>query len=87
MKRSHHPEIRELLRRHPEGLTTQDIAANLERISGAAAARRALESMPDAYIDRWIKPARGGHYNAVWCVVTPPPHCPYPTDMFAPKTR
>lgn len=81
MRRSHHPEIRALLRDNPEGLTTNQIANACERISDAAGARRSLESMPDAYIDRWVyRNGSSGLFHAVWCVVVPPPHCPYPTD-------
>lgn len=40
----------------------------------------ALHKMPDAYIDRWVKPRAGpGRHAAVWCVVIPPPNCPSPT--------
>jgi hypothetical protein len=35
-----------------------------------------VNSMPDAYIDRWLK--TGKRFAAVWCVVVPPPHCPKP---------
>ena len=42
--------------------------------------------MPVAYIDRWVDPVRG-QWRAVWCVVVPPEHCPYPTDRFKPETR
>jgi len=86
MKRPHHPEIRDLLRRHPEGLTLNEIAEKLERLSSGSDARRSMESMPDAYIDRWVGPVRG-QYVAVWCVVVPPAHCPHPTGRFKPETR
>ena len=88
MKRPHHPEIRAVLRLHPDGLTTNDVAELCERVSGAEVARRSLESMPDAYIDRWVaKRGARGQWQAVWCVVVPPPHCPYPTERFKPETR
>ncbi len=35
-----------------------------------------VRSMPDAYIDRWIK--NGQRVSAVWCVVVPPENCPRP---------
>lgn len=83
MKKPHMPKIRELLRQHPDGLTTTDIAARVPGVATARTARKALTAMPDAYIDRWAKkPNTRGQFMAVWCVVTPPPHCPYPTERF-----
>ena len=39
-----------------------------------------LNKMPDAYIDRWVKPRQGPRrYTAVWCVVVPPENCPPPS--------
>lgn len=37
---------------------------------------RIVRSMPDAYIDRWLK--TGQRVTAVWCVVVPPDNCPRP---------
>ena len=87
MRASYHPEIRALLRSHPEGLTTNELAELSERISDARAALRSLESMPDAYIDRWVsrKTARG-QWQGVWCVVVPPENCPYPKERVSRKT-
>ena len=68
--------IRQLLREHPDGLTTKAIA---ERVgTNEEAARKRLHEMPDTYIDRWDGPRRG-QYAAVWCVVIPPDNCPHPT--------
>ena len=87
MRASCHPEIRALLRSHPEGLTTNELAELSERISDAKAARRSLESMPDAYIDRWVaKRGARGQWQAVWCVVVPPENCPYPKERVSRKT-
>lgn len=83
----HEPHIRAVLRQHPEGLTTRQIMEHLPRIKKSQTLRNILERrMPDAYIDRWAAPVRG-QYQAVWCVVTPPRHCPYPTERYAPETR
>lgn len=79
MKTPHHPNIRALLRQHPEGMTCNDIGAAV----GArySTIRRAMEAMPDAYIDRWVRdPKSRGQFSAVWCVVIPPRNCPHPTD-------
>ena len=73
--KSRHPAIRTLLRQHTDGLTAKQLAN--EMACHEDAANNALKAMPDAYIDRWSGPLRG-QYAAVWCVVIPPPHCPYP---------
>lgn len=86
MKKPHAPEVRRLLRAHDEGLTVSEIMKMMPAISRPVSARRVLENMPDAYIDRWVLPKRG-QWQAVWCIVTPPPHCPYPTERFHPETR
>jgi hypothetical protein len=76
MSRSHHPQIRALLRQHDDGLTAVQIGAVLDIKQDSV--RQALENMPDVYIDRYLKPVRGQH-PAVWCAVVPPPNCPHPT--------
>lgn len=84
MKKSNHASLRQILRDNPEGLTAERLAEMIGR-SGATT-RRSLESMPDAYIDRWQGPNRG-QYAAVWCVVVPPVHCPHPRDQVKPRTQ
>ena len=79
MKKPHTPDIRDLLRNNPDGMSVNQIKAVLTNISKHETVRKCLERMPDAYIDRWIK-AKRGQYEAIWCVVVPPPNCPYPTD-------
>lgn len=81
MKQPHHPAIRALLREYPDGMTIAAIRQHIPGISSDEVANKALRRMPDVYIDRWIK-LRGarGQYSAIWCVVVPPPNCPYPTD-------
>ena len=81
MKKPHTPEIRRILRDHPDGLTIKHIHALLPQINKTATVKSSLVKMPDAYIDRWIKGKRG-QYEAVWAVVVPPPNCPDPRDRF-----
>ena len=75
MKPTHHAKLRELLRMHPDGLTTTSISHYLDLAE--CAARSSLKSMADAYIDRW-QPARNRSWAAVWCVVEIPEDCPRP---------
>lgn len=79
MKKPHMPAIRELLRARPDGMSALEIKAAIGVIKKAETVRNCLNRMPDAYIDRWVK-AKRGQYEAIWCVVVPPPNCPYPTD-------
>lgn len=69
--------IREFLREHRDGMT----AANLVVAVGYSdyIIKTTLESMPDAYIDRWVNSPTRHKYEAVWCVVVPPENCPKPT--------
>lgn len=78
MRQSRHPQIRELLRKHPDGLTAPEIADALGITNKDIFAT--VRNMPDTYIDRWRRPLRGktGRISAVWCVVTPPDDCPQP---------
>ncbi len=88
MKKPHLPDIRALLRAHPDGLTAEQIHRELPHITSITTIRNCLERMPDAFIDRWTKTRNcRGQYLAIWCVVVPPANCPYPTDRFdKPKT-
>ena len=76
MSESIHPIIRKALR-DTDGLTI----AELHTLTGQSAATiyQSLESMPDAYIDRWGEKVRG-QYPAIWCVVEVPMDCPHPED-------
>jgi hypothetical protein len=76
MSESIHPIIRKALR-DTDGLTI----AELQKLTGRTdvVIRRSLESMADAYIDRWGEKVRG-QYPAIWCVVTVPENCPHPED-------
>lgn len=77
MRKSNHERIREYLRSVDEGDSVAGISKALDLKWGAV--RRALDAMPDAYIDRWV---RGGYRSpvkwiAVWCVVVVE-NCPKP---------
>jgi len=90
MKKPHLPDIREIMRATPDGMTTNQLHKALPHIKRVNTIRKCLERMPDAYIDRWvINPGNRGQYEAVWCVVIPPKHCPHPTDRHSrqPKTQ
>lgn len=75
MRKSNHELIRAALRTRDDGATLSE----MERALGIAqpSLRRALDAMPDAYIDRWY-PVGKGQFAAVWCVVPVPEHCPRP---------
>lgn len=68
-------KTRELLRNSPDGLTARQIADAFD-YDNMPHMYRILQSMPDAYIDRWQR--TGKRLSAVWCVVVPPPNCPKP---------
>lgn len=77
-------EIRKLLTTNPDGMTTKQIAEITKReISGI---RQHLHRMPDTYRDRWI-PAKNSQYEAVWCIVVPPPDCPHPQGKHERKEK
>lgn len=87
MKKNHGIYIRTLLKKHPMGLTANEIHENLPFISNAKSVRRTLSYMPDVYIDRWAN-AKRGQYQAVYCLVEKPQDCPHPTSRYdQPKTR
>lgn len=86
MKKPHIPDIRAVLRAHPEGLTAKEIHRKLPHIKKVTTVKSSLGKMPDVYIDRWKDPVRG-QWQAVWVAVIPPYNCPYPTDRYdKPKT-
>jgi hypothetical protein len=78
MSKSKHDLVRKVLRESEDGLTVRQIV-DLTQIDKDPLSR-ILQTMPDAYIDRWSGPARG-QYSAVWCVVVPPENCPHPTKV------
>ena len=74
--KSKHNLVRRVLRDSEDGLTVKQIM-DLSQVHTDSLSR-ILQTMPDAYIDRWSGPTRG-QYSAVWCVVVPPENCPRPT--------
>ena len=76
MSKPHHPVIRELLKKHPDGLTVNKIV-ELTKIRDSNILR-SLKSMPDVYIDRWIVAKQQRREQAVWMAVEVPEHCPRP---------
>jgi hypothetical protein len=77
MRANSTPSLRTLLRANPDGLDVGTIANYFER--EPCSIRRALSTMPDAYIDRWVK-RKGNPATAIWCVVIPPENCPKPDN-------
>ena len=75
MSKSKHDIVRKVLRESADGLMVRQIV-DLTQIDKDPLSR-ILQTMPDAYIDRWSGPTRG-QYSAVWCVVIPPENCPHP---------
>jgi hypothetical protein len=76
--KSKHDLVRKVLRDSEDGLTVRQIV-DLTQIDKDPLSR-ILQTMPDAYIDRWSGPTKG-QYSAVWCVVVPPENCPHPTKV------
>ena len=74
--KSKHELVRRVLRDSEDGLTVRQIM-DLSQVHTDSLSR-ILQTMPDAYIDRWSGPTQG-QYSAVWCVVVPPENCPRPT--------
>ena len=68
-------DVRQLLRDNPDGMDVGTIANNVDREPSNI--RKLLNTMPDAYIDRWVR-QNGNPPMAIWCVVVPPENCPRP---------
>lgn len=66
--------IRELLQKHPDGLTAPELAKMLKKRPSLI--RTSLHTMPDVYIDRWVPSV--SKWTAIWCRHTPPPNAPMP---------
>lgn len=78
MKTDQRAAVRALLRQYDDGMSVVEIADVLGIPHRTA--RYAVGSMPDCYIDRWVKLPRGQH-TAIWCAVMVPEHCPRPTQV------
>jgi len=76
--RSNHSTIRELLKRHPDGLKSSDIS----KFTGIdnRSVNKSLESVFGVYIDRWEKATYRNTLAAVWVVVDVPENCPKPEN-------
>ena len=76
--KSNHNIIRELLKRHPDGLKSSEIAT----ITGidVRSVNKSLESVFGVYIDRWEKSAFRNTLAAIWVVVDVPENCPKPKN-------
>jgi hypothetical protein len=76
--KSNHNIIRELLKRHPDGLKSSEIAT----ITGIdfRSVNKSLESVFGVYIDRWEKSAFRNTLAAIWVVVDVPENCPKPEN-------
>jgi hypothetical protein len=77
--RSNHSTIRELLKRHPDGLKSSDIS----KFTGIdnRSVNKSLESVFGVYIDRWEKSTYRNTLAAVWVVVDVPENCPKPENI------
>jgi len=76
--KSNHNIIRELLKRHPDGLKSREIAD----ITGIdkRVVNKALESVFGVYIDRWERSVFRNTLSAVCVVVDVPEYCPKPAN-------
>ena len=76
--KSNHNIIRELLKRHPDGLKASDIA----KFTGidVRSVNKSLESVFGVYVDRWEKLTYRNTLAAVWVVVAVPENCPKPEN-------
>lgn len=76
--KSNHNIIRELLKRHPDGLKASDIA----KFTGidVRSVNKSLESVFGVYIDRWENATYRNTLAAVWVVVDVPENCPKPNN-------
>lgn len=73
--KSTHAEIRAMLHKHPDGLTVSEIGDETDLSTDVV--RRALQHMPDCYIDRWTASSQG-NLGAIWIAVEVPENCPKP---------
>jgi hypothetical protein len=85
MKPTRQQAIRELLLKHPQGLTRQEISDTLN--IQIANVKTAIKGMPDVFVDRWTMGHRG-QYQKIYCAVYVPEDCPHPKDRVyrQPKT-
>lgn len=77
--KSNHNAIREVLRQHPDGLTSRRIS----ELTGIdyRSVRKSLETVHGVYIDRWENVTYRNNLAAVWVVVEVPDNCPKPDNI------
>jgi hypothetical protein len=87
VRKSTHSEIREALRKMPDGLSILD----LRHMTGLChhTLRQALVSMADVYIDRWERTSRryvgpNPQWRAMYIAVPIPPNQPKPKNESTP---
>jgi hypothetical protein len=84
MRPTRQKAIREMLKKHPYGLTRVELSEKLDiHISNI---RTAIKAMPDVYVDRWIMGSRK-QYQKIYCVVVAPEDCPHPKDRVYPNAK
>ena len=76
--KSNHNTIRELLKRHPDGLKSSDISKFIGIDNRSV--NKSLESIFGVYVDRWEKSTYRNTLAAVWAVVDVPENCPKPEN-------
>jgi len=76
--KSNHNIIRELLKQHPDGLKSSDMA----KLTGidVRSVNKSLENVFGVYIDRWEKSVDRNTLAAIWVVVDVPENCPKPEN-------
>ena len=76
--KSNHNIIRELLKRHPDGLKASDMA----KFTGieVRSVNKALEGVFGVYVDRWELATHRNTLAAIWAVVDVPINCPKPEN-------
>jgi hypothetical protein len=76
--KSNHNTIRDLLKKHPDGLKSSDIS----KLTGidVRSVNKSLESVFGVYIDRWEKSTYRNTLAAIWVVVDVPENCPKPEN-------
>ena len=77
--KSNHNVIRTLLKQHPDGLKSSDIA----KFTGIdnRSVNKSLENVFGVYVDRWEKSAYRNTLAAIWVVVDVPENCPKPENV------
>jgi hypothetical protein len=77
--KSNHNIIRDLLKRHPDGLKASDIA----KFTGieVRSVNKSLEGVFGVYIDRWELATYRNTLAAIWVVVDVPENCPKPNNI------